>query len=73
MKMDKRFSFKKGFGQVKNKDVPAVKREIKEALGIESRYAWGKRLKGEVEPKITEVEAIETIFKKYGVTKIWGE
>lgn len=71
--MSKRFSFKKGFGQVKNKDVPAVKRDIMSALSIETRYAWGQRLKGNVEPKVSEAEAIEDIFKKYGVTKIWGD
>lgn len=70
--MDNRFSFRKGLGQVKNKDVQAVKNEIMEALGLTTRYGWHKRLDGKVEPKITEAEAIEAIFKKYGVTKVWG-
>ena len=71
--MDKRFSFKNGYGHVRNKDLPAVKSEIMTVLGIETRMAWSQRLNGKVEPKVTEAEAIEGVFKKYGVTKIWGE
>lgn len=67
------FSFKKGWGQVQLKDAPEVKLEIMEALNITSRYSWGQRLKGEVEPRKSEVEALESIFKKRGIKQIWGE
>jgi len=68
-----RFSFQKGFDQVKNKDVKNARREIMEALKINSRYGWSRRINGLVEPKVSEVEVIERIFLKYGVkSDIWG-
>jgi len=70
--MDK-YSFIKGFGQVQNKDVRLVKSEIMVALGIKTRYAWGLRLKGEIEPRVSEAEAIEKIFKSHGIKSIWGK
>jgi hypothetical protein len=70
--MEGRFSFQKGFGQVKQKDIPAVRQDIMNALGITTRPNWNRRLKGEVVPKVTEAEAIEAIFAKYGVKEVWG-
>lgn len=70
--MEARFSFQKGFGQVKQKDIPAVRQEIMAALGITTRPNWSRRLKGEVVPKVTEAEAIEAIFARYGVKDVWG-
>ena len=68
------FSFKKGFMQVKHKDIPAVRAEIMSALNINNRASWSSRLNGEVEPKVSEAAAIEAVLKKYGVTKeIWGK
>ncbi len=67
-----RFSFKKGFMQVKNKDIAAVRQEIMQVLNISTRMAWSVRLNGKVEPKVTEAEAIEAVFQKYGVTDVWG-
>lgn len=68
-----RFSFQRGFNQVKNKDVKNVRKEIMYALKINSRYGWSRRIKGLVEPKVSEAEAIEKILAKYGVEgDIWG-
>lgn len=71
--MDSRFSFRRGFMQVKNKDLPAVKKEIMSAIGIETRAAWLNRLNGKVEPKVSEAKAIESVFKKYGIINVWGD
>jgi len=68
-----KFSFRKGFGQVQMKDLQEVKSELMTALNIKTRYAWGQRLKGEVEPRISEAQAIEAIFAKRGIKDIWGE
>jgi len=68
-----KFSFKKGFGQVQNKDLKEVKSELMTALNIKTRYAWGQRLKGEVEPRISEAQSIEAIFAKREIKDIWGE
>ena len=66
-------SFRPGMEQLKYADFPKVRREIMAALQITSRNGWSWRLRGKVEPKKNEIELIEAIFKKYGVTKnIWG-
>lgn len=69
----KKYSFKKGFEQIQQKDVDAVKKEIMSALGITTRAAWWQRLNGIVEPKVSEADAISAVFAKYGVSDIWGE
>ena len=66
------FSFRLGFSQVMKKDLVGVKQKIMTALGISTRASWLRRLKGEVEPKVSEVKAIEEIFLEYGINKIWG-
>jgi hypothetical protein len=67
------YAFEKGFSQVMNKDVQAVRHEIMDALNVTTRPAFLSRLHGEVEPKVSEAEKIEAIFAKYGVTDVWGE
>jgi len=66
------FSFRKGYLQVRQKDVQAIKCEIMNALGIKARTNWYFRLYGKIEPKVSEARAIEEIFKKYGIKDIWG-
>ena len=66
------FSFHKGWSQVKNGDVTNCRKELMEALGITTRMAFLLRLKGKVEPRVSEAQAIERVFAKYGVTDIWG-
>ncbi|MPL74376.1 hypothetical protein SDC9_20248 [bioreactor metagenome] len=67
------FSFQKGWGQVTIGQADAVKAEIMKKLGITSNSNWLQRLKGRVEPKVSEAKAIETVFKRYGIRDIWGE
>lgn len=66
------FSFKHGYSQVQNKDLSNVKQEIMKALDITTRPAWAARLNGQVEPKVSEAAAIESIFAKYGIKEVWG-
>ena len=68
-----RFSFRKGFGQIQQKDANLVKDEIMDALNLKSRGSWHLRLNGAIEPKISEVKLIEDVFRKYGITEIWDE
>jgi hypothetical protein len=70
--MNEKYSFRRGFGLAKHQDIPTIKREIMATLGISTRGAWLGRLNGKVEPKISEAEAIVTIFAKHGVTEVWG-
>lgn len=64
-------SFQPGWDQLTKKQAVKVREEIMSALGI-NRTAFYQRLRGETEPKVSEAVAIEKVFKKYGVTKIWG-
>ncbi len=66
------FSFNKGWSQVKNGDVPKCREMLMSALNIKTRAAFLLRLKGEVEPKISEAHAIETVFAKFGIKDVWG-
>lgn len=66
------FSFKLGFSQVKRKDVKEVRERIMQALGLTTRASWYARLNGSVEPKVSEARAIEEVFTKFGITKVWG-
>lgn len=68
-----RFSFRKGWRQLKVTDAPIVKTRIIAALGLKCKSSFYPRLNGKYEPKISEAEAIEAIFREYGITDIWGE
>lgn len=69
----KRFSFQRGFDNLPKKNVKEVKFELMKVLNITSSPAWYDRLHGRVEPRVTEVERIEEVFRRYGVTEIWGD
>lgn len=66
-------SFKKGYGQVKYKDLSAVRDEIMEALEIGSLQAFRNRMNGDVEPRVSEQKEIERVFNKYGIKEIWDK
>lgn len=66
------FSFLKGWSQVKNGDLAECRDKLMAALNITTRAAWGKRLKGDVEPKISEARAVESVFAEYGIKEVWG-
>ena len=67
------YSFKRGFAQVRQKDVSEVKKRIMSALGLTTRVSWNARLNGKVEPKVSEARAIEGVFADFGITKVWGK
>ena len=68
------FSFKKGWGYLPSNKKKTVRDEIKTALNLKTNVAFYRRVNGEVEPKVSEKEAIETIFLNHGVKRaqIWG-
>jgi len=68
-----KFSFQNGFGQVLQRDIPNVKRELMAAFNIHNRTSWGLRLKGKIEPKASEVESVTAVFNRYGIFEIWGD
>lgn len=67
-----KFSFNKGYMQVRQQDAPEVKRQIMEALNFNNEQSWRDRRYGRIEPKMTEVEVIEAVFSKFGIKKVWG-
>lgn len=69
--MDK-YSFKKGWSQIQQKDTAEARRRITKALNLNTRASWKLRLDGTVEPKVSEAQAIEAIFHDYGIFEIWG-
>ena len=68
------YSFKKGFAQLSTKEASEVRAKIMSSLGLNSRASWYIRLNGNVEPKISEVNVIEAIFKEYNIAELlaWG-
>jgi hypothetical protein len=71
--MEKNYSFKRGFNQVPIGKADTVKKEIMESLEIISKAAWERRLNGNVDPRVSEITAIEAVFAKHGIKQVWGE
>jgi hypothetical protein len=70
-----KYSFQKGWGQLERGDAKEARAKIVKALGLspKCKSIWGLRLKGRIEPRVSEAEAIENIFAEYGITEVWGE
>lgn len=68
-----KFSFKKGFNQVQIGQSSEVKEKLMAALSITTRASWSARLNGQIEPKVSEAQAIEKVFAEYKIKDIWGE
>jgi hypothetical protein len=55
-------------------DLKEAKKELCEALGINNRVSFYMYKNGKIEPKASQAVAVETVFKKYGITtNIWGK
>lgn len=68
-----RFSFRKAWAQVPMGKLTEVQARIMAALKLQTKNTFYIRLRGEVEPKVSEAEAIESIFADYGITDVWGD
>ena len=71
--METSYSFKKGFDQVPVGKAEAVKAELMMALKIESKSAWLRRLNGNVDPRVSEIAAVESVFAAHGIKNVWWE
>lgn len=67
MKKQEAWSFKEAFHSLPYNEMEAVRKEIEEAVGINSNVVWYNRLNGLVEPKASEFIAITRIFAKRGI------
>ena len=73
MKKNPKASFRKGFVQLRQVDVPAFKARLLKALGLNNMNSFYDRLSGKIEPKMSEIETIENLFADYGITEVLGE
>lgn len=67
----KKIGFLKGLGQVQGKDSANVRTELMAALGVASRMSLSNYSRGLIEPKVSQANAVEQVFGKYGITEIW--
>jgi len=67
-----KYAFVRGWKRVAQDDLISVKIEIMKIFNIISDAAWQRRLKGRVIPNAEQMAEVEAVFKKYGVTKVWG-
>lgn len=66
------YSFRRGYMQLAQRDVPKLRQQIMEELRITTPNAWSARVYGRTEPRVSEAQAIEKIFAEYGITDVWG-
>ena len=69
-----RFAFSRGYKRIPAGDQLAFRQELLERLGYNNITSFYDMMRGEKEYKVTQIEVIEELFKKYGVKKseIWG-
>ena len=72
IEINAKYSFRKGYDSLKRIEQPLVRKEIMQAFNLKTAVTFYDRMKGKVIPRMDEKEVIESIFKKYGITKIWG-
>jgi uncharacterized protein YecE (DUF72 family) len=65
-------SFNRGWSQIPPCFREEVCKRLMDAFGILTKSQFYARLRGEVEPKKSQISAIEEIFARYGITDIWG-
>ena len=64
--------FALGISQLRACDKQAAEAELYEALGITSRPPFYDYRNGKTKIPIDKIEPVEKVFRKYGVTQIWG-
>jgi hypothetical protein len=69
-----KYSFKRGWKELKYSDRKEAMKDIMNILNIKTVVSFHRRKRGEPIPRMDEVEKIESVFVKYGVSqnKIWG-
>lgn len=68
----RKFSCKSGYNQLRKGDMPLFREKLRERLGMSTMAGVYGRIRGEVEPRATEVVIIEETFAEFGITNnIW--
>ncbi|MBP5311829.1 MAG: hypothetical protein J6112_03230 [Clostridia bacterium] len=66
-------SFRKGLSEVKVKDLPHIKHDIMQALGISTESSFSRYSRGlNKHLDIEKAKKIEDLFASYGVDNCWG-
>ena len=66
------FSFRRGYMQLAQRDVPKFREQLMRALRITTPNGWTARIYGRTEPRVSEAKTIEAAFAEYGITDVWG-
>lgn len=64
--------FRKGFYQLRIQDHNDVREKISKVLEINNKQSFYHYLYGRLESTVSKSQAIEQIFKEYGITEVWG-
>lgn len=68
----KHYSFKSAYKRIPMGDIPKAKKELCKVLKIKSRYYFSTILnKGILDPRLSTVESVEKVFKKYQINNPW--
>lgn len=70
--MDPKYSFLKGWDDLKQRDVDSAKQELMDALNIKSDATFYRRLRGQIVPTLEEYTQVLNVFKKYGIKQPYG-
>lgn len=65
-------AFVTGWSQVPPYCRDMVMKQLMKAFGINSKVQFYVRMRGEVEPRKSQIEGVEAVFNRYGITVIWG-
>ncbi|MDR0620254.1 MAG: hypothetical protein LBG17_10225 [Bacteroidales bacterium] len=65
--------FQRGWMAVSQKNAAKVRGKLKAAMGVTTHQSFRDRMNGKVFLSEAEIKEIEAIFKKFGVTDIWGK
>ena len=72
-KSKKAEGFRRGLLQLRVGDYNEARKELMTALGVNNRNSLADYASGRQEMKVTQAEAVEGVFNRYGVTSnIWG-
>ncbi len=65
--------FKKAYQKLTLAQEAEAKKKLWKALGITTRVSFNNYLNGKIEPKASQAEAIEEVFREYGIANVWEE
>lgn len=65
------YTFREAYSILNKQWKLVVRMEIKKALDISSNMQFYRIMNGETPLRADKISSVETIFKKFGVEKIW--